>query len=446
MVVPAYVFLCLLMGGSAQGIWQMAILEFVAILMIAWSFSGHSHSREPKLARNLFWLAAGAMALLAIQLIPIPAAIWAALPGRSLVAEGRSILGLQPGWSSLSLAPYDSLAAMLSLLPPFAVLVAIFRRNTFSSFWLSAAVCAATLCGVGLGALQTSGPDPLNSPWYPYPISNFGVATGFFANSNHMASLLIVAIPFTMALIAHARKAIVEPRKQRAIIALGGAALAVLLVGIALNGSLMGFGLVLPVTIVSALMIIPVGRPGRRMMILAAVATSMLFAAVLFSPLGERLPGASAATSLATRRTMLSNGFEAFGTFAPIGSGFGTFPKIYRLFEEPDQVDRTYVNHAHNDYLELAIETGVPGLILIVLFLGWWLIAVGRMLRSPAAGVFAFAGAIGSASILLHSMVDYPMRTAAISSLFAACLALIISRRTAASENDIRPTRHLVID
>jgi hypothetical protein len=67
-------------------------------------------------------------------------------------------------------------------------------------------------------------------------------------------------------------------------------------------------------------------------------------------------------------------------------------------------------------------------------------------LASPASDQFALAGAIASAAILMHSMVDYPLRTAAISAVFAMSLALILqSRRSARSEKDLRPVRHLVV-
>ena len=90
---------------------------------------------------------------------------------------------------------------------------------------------------------------------------------------------------------------------------------------------------------------------------------------------------------------------------------------------------------------------GWPGMLVVALFLTWWVTAVLIMLRSPASDQFAVAGAIASAAILLHSLVDYPLRTAAISAVFAMSLALIIqSRRTARSDTDLRPARHLVVD
>lgn len=447
MVVPAYVLLCLLIGGSAQGVWQMAVLEVLAILIIAWSFALPARARACRSISSLYWLLAGSLILVALQVTPLPPALWTSLPGRGLIVSGRTLLGLEPGWSSISLAPYDTMATVLSLLPPLAVLFAMLRQHACSPSWLAMAICVATIFGIGLGVLQTSGPDPLNSHWYLYPISNFGAATGFFANGNHMAALLVVAVPFTAALAARFGDSAGEIRKKRATMLLGGAGVGVLLVGVALNGSLMGYGLVLPVVIATLLMIVPFGRMARRMLMGIGLVGFLAFGTIVFSPLSEHLPGSSAGTSVSMRQTILSTSSDAFIAFAPTGSGLGTFPKIYPLFENPDLVERTFINHAHNDYVELAVELGLPGLILTILFLAWWSRAVRRMWVSPAADMFAVAGAIGSASLLVHSLVDYPLRTAAMSSVFAACVSLIIiSRRTVDGETDIRPTRNLVID
>ena len=86
-------------------------------------------------------------------------------------------------------------------------------------------------------------------------------------------------------------------------------------------------------------------------------------------------------------------------------------------------------------------------MLLIALFLLWWGKSIVQMARSPAANEFAMAGAIASAAILLHSLVDYPLRTAAISAVFAMSILLIIqSRRTVQGDTDLRPVRHLVLD
>ncbi len=73
-----------------------------------------------------------------------------------------------------------------------------------------------------------------------------------------------------------------------------------------------------------------------------------------------------------------------------------------------------WVNHAHNDYLELLLETGLPGLLLMLAFLGWFVFQTTRVWRSPFASLFAKAATIAAAAILVHSIVDYPLRTAGI--------------------------------
>ena len=94
-------------------------------------------------------------------------------------------------------------------------------------------------------------------------------------------------------------------------------------------------------------------------------------------------------------------------------SGLGSFARVYDLYEDPASVTNTFVVHAHNDYAELALETGVPGNLLMLLFLAWWA-AAWRIWQSAEAGPFARAAAIASAAILAHSLVDFPLRTAAI--------------------------------
>jgi O-antigen ligase len=131
----------------------------------------------------------------------------------------------------------------------------------------------------------------------------------------------------------------------------------------------------------------------------------------------------------------------------PFGSGLGSFLRVYRLYESPDTVTTTYVIHAHNDYAELALELGLPGVILFLLFLAWWTTAVWSVWRNGGGGPFARAASIASSAILVHSLVDFPLRTAAISACFAMCLALLTDRQTPARKeaDDLRPTRHLVI-
>ena len=444
-VAPAYLFLCLLLGGSAQGVWGNAVLRILAILIIAWAFISRRDEGTPRALRHLLVLAALALLVGILQLIPLPASLWTTLPGREPIADGLSLLGLQPGAMPVSLAPYETLAVLLALLPPLGMLAAMIAFRGQSRALLALALIAGTMGGVLLGVLQVSSPDAEASPWYLYRHSNFGVATGFFANSNHMASLLLVAIPFIAALGAQAREGAKDVKHRSAILALAGGGLVVVILGLALNGSLAGYGLGVPVVLASLLMLLaPSRRVARGGMIAIALAGLVALGLIWNNPVSDRIGAGNA--SVTTRQTILANSAHLIGQYFPVGSGIGTFESVYAMGEDPAKVDRYRINHAHNDYAELAVETGLAGIILMLLFLAWWVHAVWRMLRSPTSDQYALAGAIASAAILLHSAVDFPLRTAAIGALLAMCLVLIVqSRRTAKSEGDLRPVRHLSV-
>jgi len=441
-VAPAYLFLCLVLGGSAQGVWANAILRLVAIGIIAWALLEHREAPLPRPIRQLLALIGLALLLAAIQLIPLPMSIWGSLPGREQFLEGFRLLGVTPGAMPMSLAPYDSIATLLALLPPLGMLAAMVGLRGYSSGWVAAALIAGTVAGVLLGILQVTSANPLASPWYLYRQSNFGVATGFFANSNHMASLLLVSIPFIAALGATVRERAKDVRMKLAAVALAGGGLVVVILGLILNGSLAGYGLALPVVLASLLMLFGAQTRFARNGVIAVGLTCLVALALLWTSPVSR----GAATSVSSRQEMLADSLGLVREYGLVGSGLGTFEQVYRLNEDPAAVDRYYVNHAHNDYVELAIETGLPGIILMLLFLAWWGQSVWRMARSPAADHYAMAAAIASAAVLLHSAVDYPLRTAAISTIFAMCLALVLqSRRVAYSDTDLRPARHLVV-
>ena len=446
-LAPAYLFLCLILGGSPQGVWGNAILQLLAVAIIAWALLEQREARLSSSTKQLLAIAILAVLLVGIQLVPLPASIWTELPGRQLIVEGNALLGLSPVSMPISLSPYDGLATVLAMLPLLGMIAATLIMRAYSKVWLAAALIGGTMSGVLLGILQVSSPFPEQSPWYLYRISNFGVATGFFANSNHMADLLLITVPFVAAIGATLRGRTKDVRARSAGLAVASGGLILIVLGLILNQSLAGYGLGVPVVLASLLILfgLPTKWTGRA---LAAIGLAGIAAIVLLwtSPTNAQLDDIGASTSVTSRRLIAANSLALAGEFAPVGSGLGTFPKLYQLKEDPAKVDRFYVNHAHNDYLELAVETGLPGVLLILTFLLWWGTAVRRMLRAPASDQFALAGAVASAAILMHSMVDYPLRTAAISAVFAMSVALVLqSRRSAHSDTDLRPVRHLVV-
>ncbi|WP_246671949.1 O-antigen ligase family protein [Mesorhizobium sp. B2-3-10] len=106
------------------------------------------------------------------------------------------------------------------------------------------------------------------------------------------------------------------------------------------------------------------------------------------------------------------------------GVGFGAFQKVYQIHEKGSMIFKSYVNHAHNDYLELALEGGLPVILLMVAY-AVLLSASSTRIRGEPLQKAAF---LSLAFLLVHSLVDYPLRTAALSMTFA-CLNGIVFHR-----------------
>ncbi len=131
---------------------------------------------------------------------------------------------------------------------------------------------------------------------------------------------------------------------------------------------------------------------------------------------------------------MAATTIEAIKDTFPAGTGLGSFPQVYRTYENQNSVGSELVNHAHNDYLEFVMELGLAGLVLILAFIFWWANRTFQVWRSSyKGGDLGRAGSVVVLVVLLHSMVDYPIRTSAMAVFVAMACALMVpvwSRRS----------------
>ena len=123
------------------------------------------------------------------------------------------------------------------------------------------------------------------------------------------------------------------------------------------------------------------------------------------------------------RSSFATTTWNAALQYFPTGSGFGSFVPIYQTREMPETLVPEYVNHAHNDWLELLLEGGLPAVVLLGLFLVW--LGIGG-LRAWRGNLFAQrTGFVVVALLIAHSVVDYPLRTPALMVFFAIFCGLI---------------------
>jgi putative inorganic carbon (HCO3(-)) transporter len=117
------------------------------------------------------------------------------------------------------------------------------------------------------------------------------------------------------------------------------------------------------------------------------------------------------------------------------GWGIGAFGLAYVRFKSPvfDNVTQYY---AHNDYLQLAAELGLPGLACFVWLIGtavWMTVRSWRAHRRQAAApgdladdALLLAGvAGGGAAVALHSVVDFDLYVPAVLTVLAIYLAYL---------------------
>lgn len=448
--VPLYLLLCLLIGGASRaGLWANLALQLVGLALIFWSLAVERRTPMSTPGRQLTTLLLLMLLVIGTQLIPLPPGIWTKFGAREEIARGYQLIGQSLPWLPISLAPHRTLSSLFWLIPAVATLLGIVKLGGYKASWVAWVVTVVAIVSVAVGAMQLAGGD--QSPWYFYEDTNYGVGVGFFANANHQATLLLATIPFLTAIYLTATGKGHSAQRASGLLVILLGSLLVLVVGLFINGSLAGFGLALPVLGASILMLISRRRriPAWATALIAAVALAAIY--VPFSaPLGNNLTTEEARSDQFSRYTSFTKSLEATQDFLPFGSGISTFAYIYRRYENPALVERTWMNHVHSDFIEVALETGAPGLVVLFIFLLWWLSRVFRIWRAEKPDYFARAATIATGAIITHSAVDYPLRTAAISALFAACCALMAESRSkvrrSAAEKTGSEARHLSAD
>jgi O-antigen ligase len=414
-----YLALVLALGGaSAAGYGTNLVLQLGGAALIGWSLWTAQPGRSTRTGLRLFLIVLAVVA--ALQFLPLPPGLWTRLPGRDAIAHGYQLAGMPLPWLTLSLDPWGSLQSLVWWIPPLALLVMARDRDapgTRQLVWVIGAVAYGSAIMAGVQSLSGSG--------YFYEITNRGNGVGFFANSNHFGTFMLAAIALIGGQWLYDRP-LGNHRKQRIKpVYMFGALIAPLVIGILLSNSLACQLLLIPTLGGLAL----ISRPDIRINWLVAGGAGALVAIGMVWLLASGLVSndlmSKSGTAGISRGEFLANGIRMLRAFGPSGSGLGTFRDIYPWYEDAAKVGTTYVNHAHNDLLELLIETGVFGIGLLAVFFGW----LGRTILerwgdSRNENPLAQAATLAIVIVLAHSLVDYPLRTAAVSSLIALCCVI----------------------
>lgn len=390
------------------------------------------------------WLGLCLLALFALHLVPLPPAIWTQLPGRELaVLADRTVFG-NSGWRPLSLDPEATWRSLLMLIPAFAIYLAFRLGDEGRLAAVLRGVAIAALAAIAIALLQLA--LPRESWLHFYPRGDYEHPVAFFTNRNHQASFLVCAMPLVAALLLPGSSAQSDSRSWKsanlllaayavlatlAVLATGSRAGAALLV---LGASATGVAWLLAWQHAGGALPALFG-PNPRARWLTPAAGVLLAGGVLAGTVA--LLGGDGIAAVLRRAPIAGDQrfdfwplvADAAAHFWPVGSGIGTFLRGYEMHEPLRAVGPLYLNHAHNDFLEIVLEAGVPGLVLALA--GTWELAVmgARAWRArPEDTLSATPARLASIALavpVLHSLVDYPLRTVTIASTFALAAAML---------------------
>lgn len=428
-LAPFYVLLCLLLGGaSAAGFLANGALQLIGLLCILIVVLSGFLPVLPKPARLLLMLVGTAAALLTLELVPLPPFLWQILPGRSMITEGYRLLGMSAPWLPISLSPSGTLAALVSLIPPVAVILLVYASSGYGRLYSVYLIIGVAIASIVLGLLQKmQGPDSL---YYIYDITNRGGVVGFFANRNHLATLLLATIPFIGALGVSPKRIGKKDDSKLGRLMVTGCMALLIIVGVIVVRSSAGW-LLLPPAVFATVAVFLRGESGKVPTSVLQIGTALAVVCVIASvvapikmnDLGDKLSGMDPHMRNQSIRTTASAALE----YLPFGSGGGSFVRVYPQHENVETASLEYLNHAHDDYVEVALEHGLPGIALIVAAFALWLTRARRLWRAGKGDALSRAGSIVVAIVIAHSLVDYPLRTAAIGAVAAFAFALMVA-------------------
>ncbi|WP_298470095.1 O-antigen ligase [uncultured Erythrobacter sp.] len=383
-------------------------------------------------------LTALSLLLPALFLIPLPQAVWGGLPGRDLVAQSLEAIG-SGGWRAASVDPARTLVALTGLIVPLTVLAVgwtIPRRHLMTVGWL---IVALGLACFALGVLQVLSGG--NSAVIFAERGPTGLLYGTFANRNSTGVFLVGALT----LAALLPLPLARPHPAGLPVRLGICAL--LLLAVVLTRSRTAFVLAaIPIALGLARAFWAWrgarsgGGSGRGSLAVfggIALAVIAIGSVVAIAPgrIGETIERFEATDD--ARVYIWEDAAYSADRFWPVGAGMGTFDEVFQVDESLEFLTKRRAGRAHNDYLELAIEAGIPGLGIAagwLLLVGWLSWKAGRsQFCWPAWGCGALLLAVA-----LQSITDYPLRNQTM--LAVAAFALLLLARVA-SAPDREPTR-----
>ncbi len=427
-------------GSSSPGLELALQLAFAAIVLLtALAVAVRPDWAEPSRTPPAVLALAGLVLVLPLlQLVPLPPALWQALPGRGDELAALQLADAGQRWMPFSKTPARTLASLLAMIVPVALMVMVARLDTAGRTRVLAVIVAMAIASVMLGTLQLA--DGEGGRWRLQAQTHLTYLTGFQANRNHQADVLSIAVLAAAACWVALRRSDASRRRESGLklrrIALL-VAFPLLAFGALMTGSRAGLALAVLAWGAATLMVRPITswRGTAKWVVAAVVAGAVSAAALLQLPAVQRV-ALRFSEDGANRSALWADTRKAIALHWPAGGGVGSFQPVFIAAETLDNVDTTMPVRAHNDWLELTLENGVAGWVVmsaITILLAWQAFISARRLppgrlSGPSERAQLLFGVTTLVMLALHSLVDYPIRSMSLACLAGVAAAMLFTR------------------
>ncbi|MBZ5564144.1 MAG: O-antigen ligase family protein [Acidobacteriia bacterium] len=419
----------------AYSLMEVAIFTAVLLALIQQARSGQIKFPLP-LWPALFVL------LVTFQILPLPAWLVRVLsPKRFLSLPLAAQSGSGPSWITLSIYPHDTEVALLKLLAYLGVFLLaayLFDSGTRKSLLVRILIglgCAEAIYGTFQYLTHTE-----KILWYK-KIYYLGLATGTYINHNHFAGLLEMAGPFVVASVYGAYQYHAGQDSRRRPRRSSGAdvpaarllfwAFLMLIIVMGVIFSVSRGGIIATLLSIMFMGLLTAFRTRRKAWVTGLLVFLLCMVGygvwIGLGPVIGRFEEIRETNYLQMegRLSFWRDSYRIITEYPLTGTGWGTFGVAFRGYQST-WVD-TFVDHPHNDYIEVATDTGLVGAVLLwvpILFL------FGKMVYSFATDYRRFRsvvtlGCAGSTlALLLHSLTDFNLQIPANAMVFAMVLGI----------------------
>lgn len=443
-------------GGTHAGFLGDVVIQISAIPLFAHSLWLGLDSGKVK--QILLLLSGLLFCFFLVQLAPLPLAPQSFDGTLSAKGMETAIGASASAWFSLSATPQATWAVVASLIVPAAIFLAAIQLTDAQKLTISWLLLALGGVSLALGFLQAGKGAP-GAGLHFYEVTNPTEAVGFFANRNHFATYLLVTLVLGAVWHLKVTDQILKTGAltSRSILWLAAAAvfLVAILAGLAMARSRAGIVLAMA-ALFGVLALVVRQRPSHKIhfkrssAILGRLSIATLVFAALFAAqfgLGSILSRFNSDLADDLRATLATTTAATALQSLPFGTGLGSFVPVYATVEKEEAATFEYANRAHNDLAEVLLETGIMGLGLLVAFLFWFVRKTYSVWVAPIRTAHNFQITLQRSATLIillllaHSLVDYPLRTAALSSIFAFFCAVLAIDAPVTEEQFMEPKR-----